>query len=69
MDSEKLAHALGRMEAKLETMHDDILDGRATASSLSSRIASLEHFRTWVKGGAALAVSGVALAAKAKGLF
>lgn len=59
----------GRMEQKLEDMHGDIVAEREAKAKLSARVASLEHFRAWVKGGAALLTTGLAVAAKAKGLF
>lgn len=76
MDYNDLHLTLGRIEAKLESMHEDLLENRARIDTNAKSISDLKHFRSRVRGAATL--GGILFAgmstllgilAKARGLF
>lgn len=50
MDPEKIAHALGRIEAKLDNLVDDQASRDEDHFRLELRIRKLEQFKAWLIG-------------------
>lgn len=56
---DQLLQAFGRMEGKVDAMHEDVKELKTDHGVLADKVSSLERSRAWITGAWAAVAAGV----------